>query len=1127
MGSMIRSRGLLVPGALMLNAKRVLMSAAGCGVVAALLLLVGCQGDSPGRNADVKLDAAAIATHNGAVAAMGAFDYERAFSMLEPLVQDRPQWLDGQVDLSIAQLNRQQEGDEEAALARVDAVIKADPSNLRAQYVAGVLRSVLDTPARALKHFRIVAEADPDDAWAAYYTGRTLTQTGRPEEALVWFERAIERNPYLRSSYYGGAQAARRTGNDEKAHEWLTLFARMEHNPRATLAEIKYTRMGPKATLEAIEVDDAPLPARPEGPIFDHEKLSFVGSTNGPQYTGISVARVGDETFVLASHPLGCSLSLIDDEVYLQPVGSQLSLVQLVTGGLWGDVDADGYVDVVLLRNGVNELWRGGEGHTFTRDEAFLGGPDAGTVDGALYDADHDGDLDALFLQLDGSLVLINNDGDGSWRDISPETFASPGDGVIAREVLVADFDGDLDADILCLSASGPNRGFVNDRLWKWQAAPPSWDALLQAEVACAVAADIDADGEVEVVTQGEDFSVDVFDSGIDGWASRQLAAPTEARDRHDLPAQMAVVDLTGDGLLDVVRERGPRPVGEDEWSAVHPKSIEVLSNTGESLQVQGVLDVWTLLLRTPGSGPGLITADSLGTIVTIPPGSGRFPFVEVSLVGRTDPGQSMRSNASGIGATLAARVGSRWTITDALRSTAGPGQSLQPISIGLGGAQIVDFIAVNWSDGVYQTEASISPPGVHEIVETQRQLSSCPVLFGWDGETMAFLTDCLGVGGIGFLLEPGRHAQPRPQERVLLPDGVLKPRDGRMQLVIAEPMQETCYLDDVSLLAVDCPEGWEVLPDERMGTGGPAPSGDLLFAKHSMSPTQVLGDGDRDLTMATAALDELEAAPGAVDDRFLGRSVDPFTMHAYFDQPLDAHEGTPLLVIEGWVEYPYSQTMFAAWQAGVTYDPLTVSVQMSGGLWVEVAQKVGYPAGMPRTMVLPLTGLPEGARHIGLHTTLDLHVDRLRVAWATECPEARVTTLEPLVADLTRVGYPRRQDGPQRRPGYVWDDRMPFLDMRTQAGLYTRLGDVRELVGRRDGALAVFGAGEAIELIFEQPEQAQGTTRRWILDLGGWAKDVDLMTDTGSTVDPLPGERDARAQELVESTRTRYRDGV
>ena len=103
-------------------------------------------------------------------------------------------------------------------------------------------------------------------------------------------------------------------------------------------------------------------------------------------------------------------------------------------------------------------------------------------------------------------------------------------------------------------------------------------------------------------------------------------------------------------------------------------------------------------------------------------------------------------------------RSGSRWTLTDTFRRHSTPGQSLQPLAVGLGGAGQADFVALTWSDGVYQTELGLEAGRLHRITETQRQLSSCPVLFAWDGQRYAFVSDLLGVGGMGDLISRFVH---------------------------------------------------------------------------------------------------------------------------------------------------------------------------------------------------------------------------------------------------------------------------------------------------------------------------------------------------------------------------------
>ena len=77
------------------------------------------------------------------------------------------------------------------------------------------------------------------------------------------------------------------------------------------------------------------------------------------------------------------------------------------------------------------------------------------------------------------------------------------------------------------------------------------------------------------------------------------------------------------------------------------------------------------------------------------------------------------------------------------------------------------------------------------------------------------------------------------------------------------------------------------------------------------------------------------------------------------FPRTLDSLAGEPMLLIDGWVEYPYSQTNFAAWQAGAAYEAPTLEAY-AGGAWHTVAAQFGYPAGMPRRMSMPLAELRE-----------------------------------------------------------------------------------------------------------------------------------------------------------------------
>jgi tetratricopeptide (TPR) repeat protein len=1066
-----------------------------------------------------------VTLHNEAVAAMGAFDYEAALQRFESLATSHPDWQDVQVDHAIAQLNRQAVGDDAAALARVQAVIARDASNARAHFVAGILQLHTGHIEPARSHFDAVMQLDGSDAHAAYYLGQSLMQLGEIASSVPWFERAIALDPYLRSAYYAGAQAARRSGNPEQAAAWLDAFQRLEHNPRAHLAEIKYTRMGAKAEVQAIKAAAARPSGRPEGEVFEPPPTggSMLGSGGTLAIGWHAPAR--SELLATSAGDGEIRRYRLDAEGFaLESNAGPIDALRGVNAACWGDVDSDGRLDVVLAGSGPNSLWQGVEGGGYQADPRFQIADAAAaveTVDAALFDADHDGDLDVFFVNRGGPNALWNNNGDGSWRSLSTAS-GFPGDRADRnpRGVLVADFDGDLDQDVFVVHDTPPHAMWINDRLWEWHAAGPEWRPVLECDMAAAVAADHDGDGEVEIVSLDSEWAVRVWDRGDGGWTQRLLAPPgvtppipgARADERPLRAAGLAVADVTGDGRLEVIADTG--------WVAGSTDAavVQVLEGDGGVLQVLAMPHPWTLLQRADGRGPRLVGLTDQGPVVATP-GRGRFGFVDALLRGRTDPGQSMRSNASGIGATLAARVGVRWTILAGVRPTAGPGQSLQPRSIGLGDSADVDFIAVDWTDGVFQTESHLSPGRVHEVVETQRQLSSCPLIFAWDGSEMRFLTDCLGVGGIGFLLSPETVATPRPHERVLLPEGRVVPRGGHLEIVLAEPMQETCYLDAVVLECVDLPPGWEVLPDERMGTGTPQPTSELRFARCSVAPIAARdGRSDRALDAVRQA-DGLAVDPGPRDLRFIGRVLEPYVLELEFASPLEALGDTPMLVLEGWVEYPYSQTMFAAWQAGRGYAPISLEAQGEDGQWKMLHRNIGYPAGMPRQSLYPLEGLPAGTRALRITTDLELYVDAARVVAIEPCPLAEVRRIAVSSAHLTAPGYPRRAASPQRYPDFRWDERTPFWDVRSQRGEYTRFGDVADLVSHHDGTVAVFGAGEAIHFEFPSPDRPKpGWRRQLVLDVHGWCKDMDLLTRGGDQVEPVPGEEAPR--------RTRHRSG-
>jgi hypothetical protein len=353
-----------------------------------------------------------------------------------------------------------------------------------------------------------------------------------------------------------------------------------------------------------------------------------------------------------------------------------------------------------------------------------------------------------------------------------------------------------------------------------------------------------------------------------------------------------------------------------------------------------------------------------------------------------------------------------------------------------------------------------------------------------------------------------------------MLPRGLLQPRNGRLILKLTEPMEETAYLDAVRLKAYDL----------RMGISEPFPSGLPCFYRNILIPSKAINDRNEDVTAVVSRRDLKAAPPGRLDRRFIGRLQQDHILTVTFPRAPDSFPGQAILVADGWVEYPYSQTNFAAWQAGADFRAPTIEVRRPDGQWVVVLEQFGYPAGMPRQMSVPLPPLPKGIRQIRISTNQEIYWDRLTVVFAETCPDVERHELVLELAQLEQIGFPQRIDRLQRLPDYDYEKRKPFWDTHFLEGFYTRFGGVEELIAAKDNAVVIFAAGEGVHLEFSEPAKSpmEGWTRVFVLETDGWCKDMDLYTDTGDTVEPVPytGKRSVRVERLHKLYNTRYLSG-
>ncbi|MAI41542.1 MAG: hypothetical protein CMP95_03705 [Gammaproteobacteria bacterium] len=1031
------------------------------------MLLVGLIIGVLSGCSDFNISKEQMALNDRGVAEMGRYEYSTAQATFQSLVKSAPDWLEARNNLAIATLNRQKEGDELKAFKIVKDVLREDPENLRALYVTSLIHLYLGKPELAVPPMIRVTELDEYDGYAAYFLGQAYLQMGDNASASNWFLKSVSLDPYLRSAYWAGSQALRRIGREQESEALLLDYQRFAPNPAARLASFSYTRMGGKAETLSIGQENFQVQPRPEGKLFGAaEKLSNL--TKVSSITATDVDRDDFLDFFLVNEGKNGVLltSGFEKPELLEGIDEAI---------LWGDIDDDGQVDIATCG-------KGGVSLIYQKAASWIPAlllSDKSCDAGALFDADHDGDLDILATGPEGNQLLINNR-DGTFRDIAEEMSLL---GVPGKQVLVLDIDADRDLDILILG-DVKNSIWQNDRTWQYKPFPGLVD-LKSTFLKAVTAGDTDADGHQEIY--GVDSKDNLLVWRYDGvaWAKKNTLKQ-ETTDRGS--AELAIADFDGDGNQELLRS--------------HDSGFEIMDpNTGYLVHEQSIEGLQSAIVANidPGYGPSIVTASQDG-VYKWPPGPGRYAFLSVLPSGRSEADQ-MRSNGSGIGTQARMRVAGKWTVEMVLDSHSGPGQSLMPLSFGLRGYADADYIALTWSDGVTQTEIDLMSGKLHVIAETQRQLASCPVIFVWDGDRYRFITDVLGVGGMGFFTSPGIYAKPRPFERYLLGKNVMKERGGRYHIKLTEPMEENAYLDAATIYAYDLSKGYSMVLDERMGddvTGRP-----IIF-KESVAPYRVVDKKGRDVTSLLATADLKAPDPGSLDKRFIGLLEEDQEITLEFNAPIK-HSGATL-VADGWVEYPYSQTVFAAWQAGLRYRTVTIEARDDKGNWYTVASEFGYPAGMPRKMTLPLMDVREGSSALRLSSNMEIYWDKVELVYEVSGVDMSYQVLKPDSVQASRIGFPERRNNDQKAPSYDYEKRSPYWDTKFQRGFYTALGDATELVERLDGAVAIIGGGEELHMEFiALPPPAEEFNRFFVLDFRGWAKDMDLYTKDGETVDPLP----------------------
>ncbi len=1045
------------------------------------------------------------------VAYMNQQKFAEAQKYFEKALAADPKFAMARLNLGISLLSQQ---NLEKARVALEEATRLLPKDAYAWYNLGLVYKDAGETEKGIDAFQHVAHLSPE-ADAHYFLGYLHSQLQQYDEAIAEFQKALAAFPYHASSEFGIARAYQRKGDADSARQHLARFQKIttEHlgapfgagygdQGRFSLAEL-----GRSGVLSA----PAAIPVR-----FREQPLLAAQSKLPRPSTGACFFDYdGDgkpDLFLVSADSDGVSRLLHNlGEGRFEDV-TERSGIALKGSGLGcaaGDFDNDGHTDIAAcLSDGVHLLRNKGDGKFEDVTKAVGIRREKGCVGLTFVDYDHDGDLD-LYITVSPDAaspgarprnVLWRNNGNSTFTDISAET--GLGIDATGAGLVTSDFNNDRAIDFVF---AGGNQGaaiYLNPREGKFSPLPGIDFTKENLPPAVGVVAfDFDKDGWMDLAfTHAGTPGISLW-RNVDGKRLERVPLPDLAWQRG---WGLAAFDYDNDGWLDLVAAgestsggelRLLRNLGASGWKDVtrdvhldavklaQPRAIAVADITAN-----GSAD---LVVTQLGGAPLLLRNE----------GGNQHSWMHIDL-------KALNDNKSAIGTKVEIYAGPLYQKWEVQGASGYLGQNSPTLLAGLGTERSAEVVRLLWPTGVPQDEINLTANKEQSIGELDRRGSSCPVLFSWNGREYEFIADMIGPGVVGHWVAPGERDVPDPDEYLKVSASSVRPRNGLLSFRFMEPMEETVYLDQVRLLAIDHPAAYDVYPNERFVSAPPFPEFRVIASRNAHAPAGAWDDRGNDVLALIAQRDRkyvtnLEALP------FAG-----FAKLHWLELELGAWDpAKPLrLIIDGYTDYFTATSMYAADQAGIKVIAPYVEALNAEGKWVRVVDDMGFPAGLERTMVTDLTGkLPPGTRRIRIVNNLKIYWDAIRVDQAPDVQDVRVTEVPLAEAALDFLGYPREiRLTPASDTTYSYTHRSSTGPYARAAGNYTRYGDVLSLLKKEkpDDRFVVFSSGEGVKLDFDPrklPALPSGWVRDYFFYANGFEKDLDFYAAHAFTVEPLP----------------------
>ena len=1013
------------------------------------------------------------------------------------------------------------------AINELEQAIRFDPSHVKSLYsLTELYASSTDDEALKKRHkyTEALVESAPGNIVPRLNLIDILIREGNSDKALAQMEelpRLFPEFPKEAIEYYDQTIHALEARENDKAAVSFMIFhnyLKVTSPYQAGILELKGPggaligspvitfdqQSGPapildwQAALEAIKFNDITSSAGLD--ILDggsgHTSVTsgdYDGDGNTDLYIGRFDRQSGTARHFLLRNSLG-KFSDVTDEAGIQHTGKEYA-------ARFGDFNNDGYLDLCVLKDGANLLYKNtGEG-TFVDATTSAGIGDKSGGNGLIFfDYDHDGDLDLFVARRDSNLMYRNN-ADGTFVEQGMKSNLSGGE-VNSTDAAFGDFDEDGDIDLFVVNSDGPNKLYANQRQGIFRDITEGSGLGTETGSSAVAAGDYNNDGFLDLfVASSEPGQCRLYSNLGDGHFETDVRSDELIRFLRDIRAHDAsFLDFDNDGHLDLLVAGEPRQRGSKGVTLYHN------DGTGKFYIVPDMLPadlVSGRQIRTfdynEDGDTDILMAGLDGSVRLLRNDGGNNHFVKMNLVGlRTG---SAKNNYYGIGAKVEIRSGNLYqskVVTE-------PG-----IHFGLGPRSKADVIRILWTNGVPQ---NIFYPGTdQDLVEEQILKGSCPFLYAWNGDEYVFLKDIMWRSALGMPLgimgEAEAYASAEASvDYIKISRDQLKPRKGKYTVQVTGELWETIYFDKVALIVIDHPDSLEILVNERL-LPPTLPGYRIYRIRDRHVPVTATNGSGMDLLPLIKNKDD-RYIPNLNPGRYQGLTE---MTELVLDLGKISHSDGLTLFLNGWI-FPTDASINASLSqgAGVEVIPPYLQAINGKGDWETIIDNLSFPMGKDKTVVADLSGkISASDPRIRICTNMEIYWDHIFYAWDLPDAPVRSHELAPASADLHYRGFSRafRKGG---RYGPHWFDYAEVTTgqkWRDLLGNYTRYGDVLPLLMEADDQYIIENAGDETTISFDAgnlPELLKGWKRDFLIHSVGWVKDGDLNTASGQTVAPLP----------------------